>query len=55
MQYIISDKSSLIFIMKSQQLDKYRMRIHEDWIRVRQIKKRTQRERGTILKKTKQI
>lgn len=30
MQYIISDKSSLIFMMKSQQLDKYGMRIDQD-------------------------
>ena len=53
MQHVISDKSSLIIMIKSEQLD-----IEwgsADWIRRRQIKKRTQREGRLILKRAKQV
>lgn len=51
MQYI-SDKNSLIFMMKSWQLDIYRTRIYKDQIRGRWTKKKKKdSKRGTMLKK----
>lgn len=47
MQYI-SDKNSLIFMMKSWQLDIYRTRIYKDQIKRKANKKKKKKERETV-------
>lgn len=51
MQYIISDKSSLIFYDEITAI-RYRMGICKNWIRGRQTEKKTQKESGIIWKGT---